>query len=304
MGPMGMTDRVESPLVKEPGGRYLVYTSAGDASCLHKWLRGNRNFDLWITYYGDHHGRYKQLANYYNVRKGGKFPNLQYVCQKWPHLFEQYEAVLALDDDIVIRASAINRLFDIRAEYDLWLLQPAYDPRGKISHAVTRMQRTTLLRYTNFVENGCVLFRKDKLDAFLRVFEPVLVGWGTDWWYLDVLGEDLEGKVAITDVVTCVNPHDHAKGGQREIDKLQPRDQRIAAWEMVKLRFDIRSEERGIIEYGNVPRSAAGKVAGTIRGATRSLPVRWRNKWRAWLGRARTRGVCPGRFQARTESKS
>jgi hypothetical protein len=300
---MQMIHEKESPAVNEPGHRYLVFTSAGDASCLPKWLRGNRNFDLWVTYYGDIDGKYRELADCYNARKGGKFPNLHYVYKTWPHLLERYEAILVLDDDIVISTAAINRLFDIRAEYDLWLLQPAFDPRSKISHAVTRMRRTGLLRYTNFVEVGCPLFRKDKLDAFMDVYDPALVGWGTDWWYLEVLGPELEGKVAITDAVICVNPDDRAKGGEREIDKLQSKSERIAAWEAIKVRYNIESEARGITEYGAVPRSALGTVAGVARWALLSGAARLRNWRHAEPGPSLAKREYPGPFQAHTQGR-
>ena len=297
-----MSDETESPIVDEPRHRYLVFTSAGDNSCLHKWVRGRRNFDLWVTYYGDMDGRYRELADYYNVRKDGKFPNLHHICQTWPHLLERYEAVMVLDDDIVIGAAAISRLFEIRAKYDLWLLQPAYDPRGKISHAVTRMQRATLLRYTNFVEVGCPLFRKDKLDAFMAAYDPALVGWGTDWWFLEGLGPDLEGKVAIADAVICLNPYDHAKGGQREIEKLQPKARRIAVWERIKAEHNIQSEARGITEYGALPRSTPGQVAGVARWVLLSAAARLQNKWRAGLGHPPPR-VLPDRLQTHTQGR-
>jgi len=298
-----MQSQIESPVVKQPTHRYLVHTSAGDRSCLPRWLQGRRNFDLWVTYYGQVPGRYRELADYYNLRRHGKFPNLQHVWRTWPHLLDRYDAVLTLDDDIVINASGISRLFDIRARYDLWLLQPAFDPRGKISHAVTRMRHTSFFRYTNFVEVACVMFRKDKLDAFLRVFEPVLVGWGIDWWFLEVLGPNLMGKVAVVDVVTCRNPHDLTKGGQREIDMLQPTAERIAAWRRIKAKYDIRSEDRGIIEYGILPRSVFGKLAGMARGALIVLPIKCRAKWRAALDRVQPGRLLAGVWEARTEGR-
>ncbi len=35
------------------------------------------------------------------------------------------------------------------------------------------------LRYTNFIEMARPLFRQDKLDAFMAVYDPELVGYGT-----------------------------------------------------------------------------------------------------------------------------
>jgi hypothetical protein len=232
----------------------LMFTSAGDGANLSGWLDGRRNFDLWVTYYGDQHGRFKENADFYNWRKGGKFPNLHHLYQAWPHILDHYEAIMVMDDDIIIDATAISRLFELRERFDLWLLQPAFDPKGKISHPITRAQSDLLLRYVNFVEVTCPLFKKQKLDCFMNVYDPELVGWGIDWWFLHTLGPDLSGKVAIIDDITCINPHDSAKGGQREIELLQPKSERIACWEKIRARYNIQTEEGGTMEYGRLPK--------------------------------------------------
>ena len=30
----------------------------------------------------------------------------------------------------------------------------------------------------------------------MKIYDPVLVGWGVDWWFLDVLGTDMKDKIA------------------------------------------------------------------------------------------------------------
>lgn len=226
--------------IDRPGSRYLVFTSAGDSSSLHHWRTGRRNFDLWVSYYGDEGDRYKNQCEFYIARKGGKFPNLSYIHRHWQNVLDQYDAIFVVDDDIIMDGSAISRLFEIREKYDLWLLQPAFDPRGKISHPITRAKPFSLLRYANFVEVTCPLFRRDKLDEFLQVYDPSLVGWGIDWWYMDLLNKDSQRKVAIIDAVTCINPHDKAKGNQREIDRLQDTPTRIMNWERIKKERNIK----------------------------------------------------------------
>jgi hypothetical protein len=185
-----------------PKSKYLVYTSAGDNSNLLYWLKNfnsrqvKRNFDLWITYYGSVKNKYKEVSEFYNMRQGAKFPNLLHVYQEWNDILAHYEAVFVMDDDIVIDCNRINHLFEIRKKYDLWLLQPAFDKIGKISHSITKMNPSCFLRYTNFVENTCPLFRKDKLDGFMEIFDPVLTGWGIDLWYHYFLG-DHPRKIAV-----------------------------------------------------------------------------------------------------------
>lgn len=236
----------------------LVFTSAGDNANIERWLKGNKNFDLWITYYGDEDGRYRELADYYHARKDAKYSNLHYAYQNWNGLLDQYEAIMVMDDDIIINASGISRLFDIRNQYGLWLLQPAFSPFGRISHPFTIVHPFTLIRYTNFVECGVALFQKNILDKFMQVYDPDLKGYGIDFWYLDVIGPDLAGKVAIADVVYCINPHTKNKNaGQREIYKVEPPCASMDKWRRMKLIHGIKTEEQEFITFGSVKRLAS-----------------------------------------------
>ena len=69
----------------------------------------------------------------------------------------------------------------------------------------------------------------------MGVYDPELVGYGTDWWFLHTLGPDIDNRVAVVDEVTCVNPYDKNKGGGgREIDALQTHQMRKEVWERIK----------------------------------------------------------------------
>ena len=236
-----------------PRTKYLVFTSAGDKANLRWWLKGERNFDLWINYYGSKENRYIDLGDFYTMKKGDKFANYHFVYQKWEDILNRYQAIMVMDDDVIIDGAAINRLFKIREEYDLWVLQPAFSPKGKISHRITRVNPLTYLRYTNFVEMTCPLFLKDKLNNFMKVYDPGLIGYGVDYWYIDSMGPDIGGKVAIVDEISCINPHDRVKGGQREIDRLCPLSERINAWEKIKNQYHIPEREHR--EFGSIKRS-------------------------------------------------
>ena len=242
--------------------RNLVYTSAGDKANLDRWLRGRRNFDLWVTYYGDVPGSYASTGEFYNVRSGSKFGNLKFAYDTWPERFSRYDAVFVMDDDILISTDAINRLFEIRAAHDFWALQPAFSPLGKISWDITRAQWQCVLRFTNFIETTCPLFRRDKLDAFMTVYDPALISYGTDWWFVDVLGDDIDGKVAVIDAITCINPHDRSKGGVREISRLASHEQTIANWEEVKRKYGLSRRQN--YEFGKVMKPKPGRWLSII----------------------------------------
>lgn len=255
-----------------PRHKNLVFTSAGDKSNLSLWLKGRRNFDLWVCYYGEQEGRHKESSDYYMARKGGKFPNFHFAYQRWRHLIDQYEAILIMDDDIIISGSDISRLFDIRRHYDLWVIQPAFLPEGKICHAITRQRPCTFMRSVNFVEVTCPLFRKDKLDEFMRVYDPVLVGWGIDLWMTSLFAPDVEGRMAVIDAVPCINPRDETKGGIREIDMLQDHETRKATWEKARIKYGLPSlDSLQYREFGAIKSSFKKFPYLTFRVCLRAL---------------------------------
>jgi len=248
--------------------RNLVFTSAGDQSNVRRWLNGHRDFDLWVVYYGEVPESLYPEADLYVARAGTKFQNLHYCYSQWRNLFERYEAVLVMDDDIVIGAGGISRLFQIRRTLDLWALQPAFRVAGKISWDITRIRTDARLRYTNFIEMTCPLFRRDKLDAFMDVFDPELIGYGEDWWFLQTLGGQSRRRVAIADEVPCINPYDRVKGGAREIDRLSTHEQRKEVWERIKARYGLDEQTRLHEEFGRIDRS---RLAAALTAA-RFLP--------------------------------
>jgi hypothetical protein len=292
-----MADRFSARRRDSSRCRSLVYTSAGDRSEIERWLSpgATRPFDTWISYYGAIPGRYRGLGEYYQQRSGGKFPNLANDYRCHPEIFRRYDAVFVPDDDIRISARSIAGLFDLRTQYDLWLLQPAFSPRGQISHPITRMRAEAKIRFTNFIEVTCPLFRGDKLELFLSHYDPSLVGWGVDWWFCELIGGGSACKIAIADQIPCVNPLTRRKGGgPREIDRLQPVEERMRAWEGVKLRHHLVGERAGYVTFGEVRRSMLARQINGVRlllDSALGVSTRLRRRLRAsaaqikWLGR-------------------
>ena len=103
--------------IGKPQQSYLVYTCAGDHANIYQWLQGERNFDLWVNYYGDKRDKYADCADFYCAQKGKKFPNLHRIYRKWSQILQHYEAIIVIDDDIIISGSKISQLFEIRSQY-------------------------------------------------------------------------------------------------------------------------------------------------------------------------------------------
>lgn len=242
---------------------FLVYTSAGLNSNVHLWAKSvDRNYDVWVTNYSDVKGNLSDLADYYNESKGTKFPNLKKVMAEHEPILRQYKAIMVADDDVVINARKLNRMFNLMCEKDLWVVAPAFSRFGKISHETTERKLLTRYRYTNFAEMTCPIIRTDKLLSFMNVYNGKVPGYGVDWWYLNHLGLDVTDKIVISDQDYCINPRDEWKPSRsREIDSAFSRKEREAHWEAMSRQLGMRPVKP--VVYRSVPRNP-GKVIAAL----------------------------------------
>ena len=245
---------------------YLIYTSAGGAAKIKQWhSSANRKYDIWITNYTDTPSLNRGYSDFYNEHKGSKFQNLKAIFQEHRDLLSKYKAIWVADDDIIISPDSLNALFNILENNDLWLLQPAFSRFGKISHPVTKRKLFSSLRYTNFVEVTCPLFKTDKLFDFLSVYDHELsTCFGLDWWFSHHFGINNQNRYAISDKYYCINPYDYFKStGRREIDLLNSIQDRILMGETIKRKIGINGFEYK--EYHKIQKSIIESIC--------SLPI-------------------------------
>jgi hypothetical protein len=214
----------------------LVFTSAGDNTNFYDyWCDKNRNYDIWLVYYGDNDDNYNKYKKYVNKiwrRKGTKFQNFNYIYKN--ELFDKkykYDRFFITDDDIIINSNDINRLFDISREYDLSICQPSFSDDSKISHIINKNQPGNILRFTNFVEVNTPVFSKDALNKFMNIYSPELVEWGVDYLFIWSNDNKQTNKFAIIDSIICKNPHDEEKKiTKREIDNVKEHKNSAQIW--------------------------------------------------------------------------
>jgi hypothetical protein len=214
-----------------------VFTSAGDNHNVHSWVSGLKNpkWDLVTAFYGDSDEKYDEIRKISKMSfrvKGSKFQNLKKIYDRQPALLQQYSFIWISDDDLILDPADIDRLFSYAENYDFWICQPAFSGKGRISHPVTAWAgEQSSVRIVNFVEVTCPLFRKDKLDEFMRVYDGDLIGWGIDWWFCNYFDANRMRKHAVIDEVVVLNPHEFQRNsGEREILKLQSDAMREARW--------------------------------------------------------------------------
>ena len=219
------------------GRRWCIFTSAGDYNNVLSWVAGleDREWDLIVAFYGKDETaihRLRPVCRALFRMQGSKFQNLKKLVNRQPGIFAQYEFIWVADDDLIVTPADVARLFQCASDYDFWISQPAFSGQGRISHPVTAWGGIdSSVRIVNFIEVTCPLFRKDKLDEFLTVYDGELVGWGIDWWFCNHFEANRKRKLAVIDEVVVINPHDYQRRGRsREIGKLEADEIRYGRW--------------------------------------------------------------------------
>ena len=235
----------------------LVFSSVGDRSGHSLWIKGdNRDFDLVLYHYGTSPALEPE-AELFVTRRGTKRENFCHFYDHHRGDLDKYESIFVVDDDILIGTDALNSLFAIAREHDLWLSQPAFAPGSHIHWPITRQVPNSYLRFTNFVEVGVTLFSRPALERVIDAMRNGRSGWGLDMIYSQLLGDPTD-KIAVIDAVPCVHPH---RGPKNRFTRYIAarlantiglrRDRSLGEMDKVMTREAMQAEGRALLEtYG------------------------------------------------------
>ncbi len=232
----------------KPHRRNLVFSSVGDHSRHRLWINGpNRNFDLFLFYFGTGGADFGTDAELFLARAGTKTDNFCHLYRNHPERLAGYENVFIVDDDIVMDPAALNRMFDLFDAHELWLAQPAYTADSHIRWPVTRQDPSAVLRFTNFVEVGVMLFSRTVLDRVIGAMAQSRSGWGLDMVLSRLLGDPID-RIAILDAVPCSHPH----RAEPEMDRVMSREEMRAEGRRLLDRYR-RGEWLEPVTHGSIP---------------------------------------------------
>ena len=183
--------------------RYLLFSSVDSSRSAHDlWLKDDqRNFDVVLyVYRGDIDDR---RVDFKKNRRGFKFENFYEFSRNAD--VSRYDAVWIVDDDIRISTEDINALFELFITYRLQIGQPAYSPGSFTPLELCFADDRYHMRYSNFCENGVVLFSSHALQKCLPVMQDIKTGWSSEYLFYKLIGSPERG-VGIIDDVTCFHP--------------------------------------------------------------------------------------------------
>lgn len=178
----------------------LVVVRAGDKSLHPQWLNDKlRNWDIAVSYFGDHPERYKDQYDYLHVFKGSKWQGLSDFVQTRSELIEQYDYIWFPDDDLFTTCEVINEFFDLCKLLNFSIAQPALTRYSHYSWGITLENPSTDFRLTDFVEIMAPCFKKETFHLFKDSFSINTSGWGLEWLWLDIAKKHDVFKFGIID---------------------------------------------------------------------------------------------------------
>jgi len=246
----------------------LVILRAGDASLHRGWIaEPNRDFDLFISYYGKQADLHKDDAEYYEMRRGPKWSCIGDLLAEHASLIDQYDAFWFPDDDLAATTETLNRMFGLFHGFGLALAQPALTADSYYSWDTLLQKPRYVLRHVAFVEVMAPLFERGALRACLQTFSESRSGWGLDWVWPQLVGKGRRDAIAILDATPV--KHTRPLGGELyknnpDMDPRRDAQQLLERYGMQASRFSNK-----YVMYGAIASVSPGwweRISLALRG--------------------------------------
>lgn len=231
--------------------RNLIVVRAGDQSLHRHWMNDSRvrNFDLLVSYYGSTRGRYEGRSDHYHAMTGPRWPAHDWLWRNRREVFDRYDHVAFVCDDIEATTRTWNAMFDLCAWFGLDLAQPAI--MGHVNVGITRPVEGALLRYTDWVEIMCPVFSRRALALCGDTFRESVSGWSLGvLWAARLPYPDY--RIAIVDSVRVTHMSETRRGELRPV--------------LDALGIEPEAEARAMLQRLGIPRTQPGEIARLALG--------------------------------------
>lgn len=226
--------------------RNCIIGAVGKNSLHKNWIRKNASYDLHLIVYDDSIEKYKNDTKYICHLSGMKLKIVSKYLQMNPWVLYKYNYFLIPDDDILIKASEIEKLFYNMRHFKLKIAQPAL-VSSYYSWAVTLHDRYSILRYTNFVEMMVPCFSQEALRNVLFTFIDNNSGWGADFHWHSLIGGGVK-DMAILDNVSAMHTRPVQKSRHNNEMELQKYLQKYSLNKKILVFSEIKSESVRLID--------------------------------------------------------
>lgn len=250
--------------VKTP--RNLIVLRAGNASLHRAWIAGVPDFDLFISYYGNTPGRFRDDGDFYEERTGPKWSCIAELLEAHTDLLNDYDAFWFPDDDLSVDTDTLNRMFAFFHAFDLSLAQPALTRNSYCTWKTLLQDPGCHLRFVGFVEVMAPIFSGAALRVCRATFSESRSGWGLDWVWPTLCRQNGLKGIAVIDATPVW--HTRPMGGGELYAKNRELDPRSDAVRVIR-------------QYGLQEVRAVAKYSIERRVCDVRLP--WRQRFVFWL---------------------
>lgn len=165
--PAPASDRTDRP------GRFLLVSRVGPRSLHGNWLAAgeDRGFDVFLSAYAPSVEAPDLPGVFFETRPGFKIAGYAGFMRDHADLLKTYDYVAFFDEDLDTSAAAIAGMFRLCRARRLKIAQPALTHDSHFTFAGLLQQPQFTLRYVNFIEMMCPIFRSDVLLRIRPLFE-------------------------------------------------------------------------------------------------------------------------------------
>ena len=292
--------------------KYLLVARIGPKSLHAQWLAtgADRNYDVFLSSYDASSPAIRGDGIYFEYRSGSKVAGYDGFLRDHVNFLRRYKYICFLDDDIEASPSSLNGIFSRCDQHNLKIAQPALTWDSHFTYACLLRQKRYALRYLNFVEMMCPVFRHDVLAQIAPLFA---LGYesGIDLVWCNLVAEGPRDFAVIDEFpVRHTEPVGGNKVANGFVDGRRYEDDIHAVLALFNLPWLRATPFSAICLSGRETNSrtslllwslvllAAAPLRGPTAGRLRAILVHWRHLWLGAAGNIRTKfptGIA-GRF--------
>jgi hypothetical protein len=176
--------RIELAAVRDSGRKRtnLVWVQCGQAFRLPSWFRSaaSRDWDLLLNWY-DLRCVDMRFGDVVLRQSGTKATGIHAVLSRFPEILTRYDAVLFLDDDLVVQHADLDKVFSLARLHNLDLFQPAVSAGSHCSWPHLFHRKGSVVRRTTGVEIMMCGFTRRALQTCAPLFDRSVSGFGLDF---------------------------------------------------------------------------------------------------------------------------
>lgn len=156
--------------------RFLIVSRIGPDSLHPHWVEGaaQGRFDVLLSCFAPVAGLAETPGVTVEQRPGPKVAGYSGILRDHATRLAAYDYICFMDEDLRMSADQITGCFGLAAEYRLKIAQPALAWGSHFSYAATLRQPQFRLRFVNFIEMCCPIFRRDVLATIAPLYHSGL----------------------------------------------------------------------------------------------------------------------------------